>query len=178
MTANAQTPALQEVSWTIEPQAVSVGDARRRAVAAVADWCPGDLPAEYADTIRRVVSELVTNAIRHAGQAGPITIAVWVTPNNNLAIVVHDSSPNPPQQREPYDDGRSGHGLTVVAAETITWNWRPEGKGKSVCATVALPHSLTRPRRAAALAARVRDAIPRPPVHSITPCQAAALSAA
>jgi hypothetical protein len=79
--------------------------------------------------------------------------------------------------RAPYNGGESGHGLTVVEAEAITWGWKPCATGKTVYATVALPHSKTRAARTAARAQRVRDAVPHPAVHSISPCRMAPSSA-
>ncbi|MDH6127961.1 ATP-binding protein [Kitasatospora sp. GP82] len=161
-----------EATWTIEPDPASVAPARRRAVAAVRSWCPEELPDHTVAAIERVVSELVTNAIRHAGDAGPITAHLWPTPRGNIAVVVRDGSPTPPTRRDPYNDGTSGYGLAVVASETIAWGWRPHGEGKAVYATIALPGPRTIGARAAALAQRVRDTAPRPAVGTITPRQA------
>ncbi|MFB7474556.1 ATP-binding protein [Kitasatospora sp. NPDC056184] len=151
MTGQTTIPAdpqhIPEDCWEVEPEAASVAEARRRAVAAARVWCPEPLPDDYADTIRRVISELVTNAVRHAGTAGPITVSLCPTRKGNLIVAVTDSSPTPPTPRGPYNDGTSGYGLAVVAAEAITWRWKPEGKGKVVSATIALPHSKTRPRK-------------------------------
>jgi anti-sigma regulatory factor (Ser/Thr protein kinase) len=162
---------IAEDEWTIEPVAVSVAEARRRAVADARRWCPEPLPDDYADTIRRVVSELVTNAIRHAGEGGPISISLCATTKGNLIVEVTDGSPEPPTPRDPYGDG--GYGLAVVAAEAIAWYWRPSGKGKAVGATIALPHSRTRSRRTVAAGTeRGRPALGRPPTVAVPTRQA------
>lgn len=129
-------------TWTITPgDMLAVGDARRRAVTAARTWCPAPLPDDIADAIRRVVSELVTNALRHAGDHGSITFSLWLTPRGNLAVTVTDGSPDPPTPRDPYDDGTAGRGLAVVAADTISWGWRLHDPGKVVTATMRLPGS-------------------------------------
>ncbi|MEV5957900.1 ATP-binding protein [Streptomyces sp. NPDC051987] len=60
-----------------------------------------------------VVSELVTNAVRHA--PGPVGLALELSPDAGLLrIAVSDSSPRPPEPRE-ADPGRvGGHGLRLV----------------------------------------------------------------
>ncbi|WP_344469820.1 ATP-binding protein [Kitasatospora kazusensis] len=122
----------------------AVALSRSRALAAASGWCSQPLPILVAQSIRLVVSELVTNALRHAGEAGPITVTIWLTPHKNLAVLVKDGSPEPPILSQPYDDGTAGRGLAVVAAETISWSWRAENRGgKTVSATIALPGSAT-----------------------------------
>jgi anti-sigma regulatory factor (Ser/Thr protein kinase) len=167
---------IPEDHWTIEPVAAGVAQARRRAVTAAGCWCPEPLPDSYADTIRRVVSELVTNAIRHAGQAGPINISLCATAKGNLLVAVEDGSAEPPIPRDPYDGG--GYGLAVVAAEAITWGWRPHGRGKTVMATIALPHSKTRPRHCEGTTVEHGRATPTIPAAPTASARHAELSAA
>ncbi|MDH6143281.1 MULTISPECIES: ATP-binding protein [Kitasatospora] len=145
-------------TWTIDPDAAGVGPTRRRAVAAVRSWYAQELPDQIVAAIEQVVSELVTNAIRHAGDAGPITAHLWPTPRGNVAIVVTDGSSTPPTPRDPYNDGASGYGLAVVASETLAWGWRPDGAGKAVYATIALPSTSTIESDATALAQPIDDA--------------------
>ncbi|MFI9273252.1 ATP-binding protein [Kitasatospora sp. NPDC052896] len=116
----------------------AVPTTRRWAVATLRSWLV-DLPDSYADTAALVVSELVTNAVTHAAGSGPVTVDLWLTPRGNLAVQVADGSPTPPSPRRPYDDDTRGRGLTVIATETIAWGWRPDGKGKFVFATIAMP---------------------------------------
>lgn len=139
---------LPEQTWTIRPgDLLAVGEARQRAVAAARTWCPEPVPEETEDAIRCVVSELVTNALQHAGDAGPITVSLWPTPRGNLAITVTDGNPMPPTPRKPYDNGTAGRGLAVVAASAISWSWSPKGSGKAVTATIRIPTSATATRQ-------------------------------
>ncbi|MFE0460317.1 ATP-binding protein [Kitasatospora sp. NPDC058965] len=147
-----------EAGWVVNADPAAVSTARRRALAAVESWGT-NVPTHVADTIRGVVSELVTNAVIHAGKAGPITLVVWRTPRGNLAVVVRDGSPEPPVLGDAYDNGQHGHGLALVAVETIAWGSRPEAGGKAVFATIALPGATTH-RTAGMPAERTRNSRP------------------
>ncbi|MFF7637350.1 ATP-binding protein [Kitasatospora sp. NPDC008050] len=150
-------------TWTVAPgDTAAVAESRRRAVADARAWCPESLPDDIVDSIRRVVSELVTNALRHASSAGPITVSVWPTPGGNFAVAVTDGSPVVPTPCDPYDGGTAGRGLAIVAAESLSWTWKHADAGKVVSATIALPGSAATARRAGA-GAPVGDAAPQPP---------------
>ncbi|WP_280725137.1 ATP-binding protein [Kitasatospora sp. MAA4] len=158
---------IPDESWTVAPgDTEAVAESRRRAVAAARAWCPEALPDDTADAIRRVISELVTNAIRHAGGAGPILASVWRTPGGNLAVAVEDGSRVAPTPCDPYDDGTAGRGLAIVDAESITWTWRHAGAGKIVSATIGLPGSAATARRSGACAP-VSDTAPPPTVNAV-----------
>ncbi|MFH8798226.1 ATP-binding protein [Streptomyces sp. NPDC017936] len=90
----------------------SIADARRavRTLLARAGHRPDRRPSQDAQL---VVSELVTNAIRHA--PGPGGLLLELTPDATLLrVTVRDSSPRPPRVRA-SDPGRPrGHGLRLV----------------------------------------------------------------
>ncbi|MFI9045711.1 ATP-binding protein [Streptomyces sp. NPDC053427] len=61
---------------------------------------------EAADTVVLVVSELVTNSVRHAGDAScSLRLAVC---GDTVAVSVSDASPVPPVGRRPDVDGDGG----------------------------------------------------------------------
>ncbi|MEW2304186.1 ATP-binding protein [Streptomyces sp. NPDC006655] len=71
-----------------------------------------------------VVSELVTNAVRHAPGPGELLLEV-IPAAARLRISVRDSSPHPPRLRAPAADRVGGHGLHLVTrlcdqVQTIT----------------------------------------------------------
>lgn len=82
---------------------------------------PDDLPLVHADEVllERVLSNLVDNAIRHAG--GTVEVAAWTTPNS-VEIAVVDHGPGLPETRlaEPFvarpgsDRVSSGAGLGLA----------------------------------------------------------------
>ncbi|MFJ7073039.1 ATP-binding protein [Streptomyces sp. NPDC098781] len=82
-----------------------------RALVARAGYDPDHQPVQDAQL---VVSELVTNALRHA--PGPGRLELEVTPDAALLrITVKDTSPSPPELRT-HDARRvGGHGLRLVA---------------------------------------------------------------
>ena len=79
-----------------------------------------------------VISELVTNAIVHAGSA-PEPIAVYR--NGKLLVEVHDHVPALSVAPRAADgDSAGGYGLRLVAKLTQRWGWQPTNNGKRVWA--------------------------------------------
>jgi hypothetical protein len=54
-----------------------------------------------------------------------------------LAVIVTDSSPDPPVRRNLSMDSEHGRGLSIIDALSARWGWRPEGPGKAVYAILA-----------------------------------------
>lgn len=93
----------------------------------------------YAGDAELIVSELVSNAVRHAStsQADEITVALVRTEHPSaVAIIVIDSSPAPPAMREVVPKAEGGRGLRIIDTLSAFWDWRPEGKGKAVIAVL------------------------------------------
>jgi anti-sigma regulatory factor (Ser/Thr protein kinase) len=66
------------------------------------------LAAETADTVVLVVSELLANALRHAG--GTCTLDLPAHPDS-IEVAVHDPSPQAPRMRTPdLNGGTEGFG--------------------------------------------------------------------
>ncbi|WP_326674884.1 ATP-binding protein [Streptomyces sp. NBC_01237] len=84
--------------------ATSVADARGKARDFVEDLAPA-IGAEAADTVVLVVSELVTNALRHGG--GTCTLNLTTHPDS-IEVAVHDPSPHTPCMRTPDLTGSTG----------------------------------------------------------------------
>jgi two-component sensor histidine kinase len=96
-----------------------------------------------------VVSELVTNAIRHgracadaedcAGGAGSadqarVELSLWCQ-GSRLICTITDQSCEPPVLVAADFDAETGRGLQVVQALAISWGWRPlSSRGKAVWA--------------------------------------------
>ncbi|MFE4856761.1 ATP-binding protein [Streptomyces sp. NPDC056670] len=91
---------------------LSIADARDavRTLLTRAGHRPDDRPVQDAQL---VVSELVTNALRHA--PGPGHLSLEVLPDAaELRITVRDSCPEPPEPRAPNPLRIGGHGLILV----------------------------------------------------------------
>jgi len=132
----------------LRPELASVGSARDFARVTLADWRISGL----ADDVSLVVSELVTNALRHAldveldPQPGqPARHAVpsgrhapppWVQlslvgTGDQLVCAVRDPSSDPPLRIPPDYVAQTGRGLHLVDSFSLAWGWspvRPVGK--------------------------------------------------
>jgi two-component sensor histidine kinase len=90
------------------------------------------------ESVVLIVSELLTNAIRH----GPTSeqgfeVVVTVLPDGICVIEVSDSEQSMPAQGTPGDADESGRGLRMVAALADTWGVRHRGRfGKTVWAVL------------------------------------------
>lgn len=87
-----------------------------------------------------VVSELVTNAVRHA--PGPGALLLEVTPDGaELRITVRDSSPDPPRLQSPDPRRVGGHGLRLITRLCDRLYTVDPGTGKQVVAHLRLYRS-------------------------------------
>ncbi|MGP3928247.1 ATP-binding protein [Streptomyces sp. 8N616] len=97
--------------------------------------CPG-LPAGTRDDALLIVSELVTNAVRHAGGRSALRLAAGP---RTLEVAVTDSSSTMPAPRTPdLVDGTGGLGWPLLQSLTTSLYATPEGHGKTTHATLAL----------------------------------------
>jgi serine/threonine-protein kinase RsbW len=98
------------------PEAAS---AARRAVAA----CDGDWPPAVRDDVLLLVTELVTNAVRHAGvgPAGSLEVELWLWPQRVRVEVVDPGSDLVPARPRSKRDGTGGWGLVLVDRIAARW---------------------------------------------------------
>jgi anti-sigma regulatory factor (Ser/Thr protein kinase) len=90
-----------------------------------------------ADTLDRItlcVSELVTNAVDHAGP--PIALCVTCD-DDRLRIEVHDASNRRPEPRDVSPSSLRGRGMHLVADTASKWGVDSLPTGKSVWAEFA-----------------------------------------
>ena len=95
---------------------------------------------DYADDAELIASELVSNAVRHGSSSADdkITVALSRIPGGpGVALIVIDTSPEPPILKEFTLDAEGGRGMAIVDALSSSWDWRPEGPGKAVFAFLA-----------------------------------------
>ncbi|MFE9645494.1 SpoIIE family protein phosphatase [Streptomyces sp. NPDC006365] len=125
----ARTRALEAdrvATWEVDPDPATVADARKNAVGQLAAW--GLTDAAFVTEL--IVSELVTNAIRHAEPP----IQLRLIHDRSLICEVSDASSTAPHMRRArtYDEG--GRGLLLVAQLTQRWGTRHTTKGKTIWA--------------------------------------------
>jgi anti-sigma regulatory factor (Ser/Thr protein kinase) len=117
-------------------QPSSVPNARKFAGLILTEWSLTGL----ADTIRLVVSELVTNAMDHTMSA---PVHLWLCSDGaSVVVLVGDASPDPPVRTAEDTSAIGGRGLAIVNDLTGGhWGWFRHQDGKAVWATV--PYQVT-----------------------------------
>jgi serine phosphatase RsbU (regulator of sigma subunit)/anti-sigma regulatory factor (Ser/Thr protein kinase) len=123
---------LSIVTRTLDPEPRSARTARGSVREALAQW---GYP-ELAETACLLVTEILTNAIRHARCPIKVTLCRAA---DELIVEVTDDSPQFPQRRLPDDDDEDGRGLVLVEALAVSWGARPAVPGKTVWFTLGLP---------------------------------------
>ena len=95
------------VSLCLGRELTEVRQARAAAGKALSRWGL----AEHAEVIQLIVSELVTNAIRHGD--GPVDVRISFD-RDHLRVDVHDDGPGRPVRRPVTSDDESGRGLELI----------------------------------------------------------------
>jgi anti-sigma regulatory factor (Ser/Thr protein kinase) len=121
------------IAFTLPSTPYSVHMARFYIRAALAHHELGD----YIKDAETVSSELVTNAIMHAGGPKFGLEVMHLADFGAVAIIVTDPSPDPPIKRDPAGSSEHGRGLNIVEALSASWGWRTEDSGKAVYAILA-----------------------------------------
>ncbi|MFE6691892.1 ATP-binding protein [Streptomyces sp. NPDC057743] len=122
--------------WARHPRCVALARSELRKV--LSRWGL----TEVSDDALLVLSELLTNAVRHARTSRGREIETrYSREPRGVRIEVHDSARSWPQPRVPDIDADGGRGLTIVAALAACWGTevRDGGIGKLVWAVVAAP---------------------------------------
>lgn len=129
--------AAKVVGAMLVRQDASSASAVRRQLAADLDQHGVD--ADAIDEVALVASELVVNAVRHAGSAGGCEFGVrWTVHPDAVIVVVEDPSTELPVPRTPAAGATSGRGLRIVEALTTDWGYELTPVGKRVWAKIAL----------------------------------------
>lgn len=97
--------------------------------------------SDAVDDAELIVSELVTNVVRHCGRTlGPVAVVELTKIGTLLRIEVYDASPLVPVQRTTDSGEEYGRGLTIVAALADQWGHDVTSEGKCVwCELTAWP---------------------------------------
>ncbi|MFD9136495.1 SpoIIE family protein phosphatase [Streptomyces bottropensis] len=125
----ARTHALDArhvAAWDLPADPAIVAQARQLVAAQLAAWALTE--ASFVTEV--VVSELVTNAIRHA--APPIKLRLIY--DHHLICEVSDASNTAPHLRRAHTYDEGGRGLLLVAQMTHRWGTRHADGGKTIWA--------------------------------------------
>jgi anti-sigma regulatory factor (Ser/Thr protein kinase) len=87
----------------------------------------GHLPSEILHDALLLVSELVTNAVRHG--AAPISVHFISVCDGTVRVEVHDAGDGIPVPTTPEAVDVGGRGLLIVAALASRWGVTPSASG-------------------------------------------------
>lgn len=96
--------------------------------------------ADALDTVTLLVSELVTNAVIHAGTPVTVCLALFA---DRLRVEVRDGSPRLPAQRSYGVQATTGRGLQLVSVLASSWGVSIDEGGKTVWCEVEDPDLAT-----------------------------------
>ncbi len=123
-----------QLTFTLPPTPVAVPVARRRVREAIAAWPAVLAIPEVAHTVELVVSELVTNAVRHAGHQ---SIGVRAQPSGGVVRVeVSDASRDAPKPALPDEDSEGGRGLFLIGVLADRFGTTTTDSGKCCWAEI------------------------------------------
>jgi anti-sigma regulatory factor (Ser/Thr protein kinase) len=114
------------------PEVTSVTLARHRMVEFLYD-----VPEDVRMVAALLVSEITTNAVRHAGTH--FSLGANVTPFG-LRVEVADESPQPPVIRDAGPSDMSGRGMMLVSQLADNWGTERIPAGKLVWFELSLAH--------------------------------------
>ena len=112
-----------ELSLRLTPGPEAIPAARQ-----ALDGLSGLLERTVWEDLRLLVSELVTNGVRHGSERGPVTVNVAVG-DALVRVDVSDSGRgfSPPDAPMPHADGTGGWGLQLVDRVATTWGVKVDG---------------------------------------------------
>ena len=115
-------------TWQFQPRGASIGSARRFVASALVGWAGA---SETADAVL-LTSEVVTNAVVHAGPHGPDDeIVIKVHRCVDLVRVeVTDTHPGVPVVGDGAVDKAGGRGLVLLESLASAWGVTRCGPGK------------------------------------------------
>ncbi len=139
MPETAPNSAVTEVTWQLPGTPHSAPRARELLRIQLTDW---KIDGEVAETAELLLSELVTNSIRHARTPPGREIGLrFATYDGRLRVEVADASDRRLRPREAAPEDERGRGLALVQALAERWGCCPRlhGIGKATWAELSLP---------------------------------------
>jgi anti-sigma regulatory factor (Ser/Thr protein kinase) len=125
--ASTRGRALRRRTLSVEPSLGAPGEARAAVVDAFAGW---GLPASASDEAQVCVSELVTNAVVHAGSTVDVTLQLE---GDRLLLLVADGALEGSAELRPDDpEAAGGRGLVLVDALSEAWGVETTARGTTV----------------------------------------------
>ncbi|MBB5625418.1 ATP-binding protein [Sphaerisporangium krabiense] len=113
----------RQATWVLVPDAAVVPMTRKRLRRRLASWGVGD-----ADVAELLVSELVTNAMRHSWGA----VMSLSLEQGTIRCEVQDTNPALPRVCEAHDGDEGGRGMFLMEALSTAWGSYRMSTGKVV----------------------------------------------
>jgi anti-sigma regulatory factor (Ser/Thr protein kinase) len=120
-----EDPGARKASWQLPTTGRAASTARRLTRTRLEEWGM----AERIDVAELLVSELVTNALRHA--PGPVRLTLS-TFGDVLRCEVADAGNAMPQMQAATEEDEGGRGLRLIDSLACCWGGRPTPEGKVV----------------------------------------------
>jgi anti-sigma regulatory factor (Ser/Thr protein kinase) len=113
----ALPPKSTELTLRLNPGPEAIPAARK-----ALDGLAGLLERTVWEDLRLLVTEVVTNGVRHGSERGPVGVAVAVG-DENVRVEVSDCGRgfSPPDAPMPREDGSGGWGLQLVDRVATRW---------------------------------------------------------
>lgn len=123
--AGAVERAMHTARRSLPGEPASARASRQALVAALEGWASD----EITDAAELLVSEVVTNVVRHAGTDLDVGIAIGPT---TVRVEITDRNPELPVMRSPEPTDVGGRGMRIVAELASRWGIDARRSGKSV----------------------------------------------
>ncbi|PBC69626.1 histidine kinase-like protein [Streptomyces sp. TLI_235] len=112
-TPQSDTSDGHQYSFAVPPRDLSIRVARNEVIATLNGWGMGD--RDVVDSIRVIVSELVTNAVRYASQVTSlISVTMLIDEMGGFRIGVWDGNGERPYIEPVPADATSGRGMHII----------------------------------------------------------------
>jgi serine/threonine-protein kinase RsbW len=131
--------AVTDATWQLPSTPRSAPHARQLLRTQLTDW---QIVGEVAETAELLLSELITNSLKHActppGRELGLRLATY---DGLLRVEVADADDRRPLPRHATPGDEGGRGLTLIQALAERWGFCPRqhGTGKATWAELALP---------------------------------------
>lgn len=132
MTIAAAQVGPQQYIGKYEAADSSASKSRHDVALILGAWGLGDL----SEAACLIVSELVTNAVRHCHAQQPVEVVILRYASDGVRISVKDPCPTQVVRREAALDDEGGRGLLLVEAMALRWGSEALPQGKAVWAEI------------------------------------------
>ncbi|KGM02057.1 hypothetical protein Q760_15875 [Cellulomonas cellasea DSM 20118] len=96
-----------------------------------------DIPGSTVEVLDLLLTEVVTNAVRHGTVRDTLTLTVSASPDE-VTVGVGDDNPDPPRVLDPPPEALGGRGMQLVDRLADEWGVDDRPGGKSVWFRLAL----------------------------------------